>query len=300
MLENIPKQQIIDELKKSTSFSECLIKLGITKRNHHCRKWIKMFAKEHNVSIIHMRGKKSLMNRLSKEDLIIIVNKSICWMDVVRGTGRSFHGSYVKMLRTLTEYYEIDTSHFDTKKALSINNYNKKSSEEMFCKNSTVSQGSIKTKIVRDNLIPYVCVLCENDGNHNKQPLTLQLDHINGVRNDNRLENLRFLCPNCHSQTKTFTGKNAVKYKIDVNTDILDSRIRMREEVESYKQYRKVNRPTKEVLQKLLWQQPTVKIAKHFGVSDVAVKKWAKMYKLDWPGRGYWQKNEINCVDINL
>ena len=39
-------------------------------------------------------------------------------------------------------------------------------------------------------------------------PLTLQLDHINGVNNDHRLTNLRFLCPNCHSQTDTYAGKN--------------------------------------------------------------------------------------------
>ena len=38
--------------------------------------------------------------------------------------------------------------------------------------------------------------------------LTLQLDHINGINNDNRKENLRFLCPNCHSQTDTFAGRN--------------------------------------------------------------------------------------------
>lgn len=47
-------------------------------------------------------------------------------------------------------------------------------------------------------------IRCESSVN----PLTLQLDHINRVNNDHRLTNLRFLCPNCHSQTDTYAGKN--------------------------------------------------------------------------------------------
>jgi hypothetical protein len=46
------------------------------------------------------------------------------------------------------------------------------------------------------------------NGEWNGQPLKLQLDHINGINDDNRLENLRFICPNCHSQTITYAGKN--------------------------------------------------------------------------------------------
>ena len=45
----------------------------------------------------------------------------------------------------------------------------------------------------------------------NGQPTPTELDHINGVRTDNRLENLRILCPNCHAQTKTYRGKNINK-----------------------------------------------------------------------------------------
>ena len=43
------------------------------------------------------------------------------------------------------------------------------------------------------------------------QPLSLQLDHINGIHNDNRLENLRILCPNCHTQTETYGSKRGAK-----------------------------------------------------------------------------------------
>jgi hypothetical protein len=52
------------------------------------------------------------------------------------------------------------------------------------------------------------CEICEIGNEWNGKPLTLQLDHINGIHLDNRIENLRILCPNCHSQTATFCGRN--------------------------------------------------------------------------------------------
>lgn len=53
---------------------------------------------------------------------------------------------------------------------------------------------------------------------------------------------------------------------------------------------RKVTRPSKEELHKLLWEIPTQKLAEKFGVSDKAIEKWAKAYKIDKPPRGYWAK----------
>jgi hypothetical protein len=47
----------------------------------------------------------------------------------------------------------------------------------------------------------------------NNKKLVLHIEHINGISNDNRIENLCFLCPNCHSQTDTYGGRN--KSKID-------------------------------------------------------------------------------------
>lgn len=80
--------------------------------------------------------------------------------------------------------------------------------EESFIENSPTTRAVIRKYIIRHNLIPYICEKCGNDGNWQGQILTLQLDHKNGVNNDHRLENLRWLCPNCHSQTETFTGRN--------------------------------------------------------------------------------------------
>lgn len=57
---------------------------------------------------------------------------------------------------------------------------------------------------------------------------------------------------------------------------------------------RKVERPSKEELQKLIWEIPTIHIAKKFGVSDKAIEKWCKAYKIDKPPRGYWTKLKRN------
>lgn len=82
--------------------------------------------------------------------------------------------------------------------------------EEVFKDNSFYPRKDIKKRIISDNLLEYKCVECNNIGVHNNKKLVLQLDHINGRSEDNRLENLRFLCPNCHSQTETYAGKSTV------------------------------------------------------------------------------------------
>jgi Zn finger protein HypA/HybF involved in hydrogenase expression len=77
---------------------------------------------------------------------------------------------------------------------------------EIFTENSKVSQAGMRNRYLK--LRKVVC--CDECGleSWNKKPITFQIDHKNGVRNDNRMENLRLLCPNCHSQTSTFGGKN--------------------------------------------------------------------------------------------
>jgi Zn finger protein HypA/HybF involved in hydrogenase expression len=67
-------------------------------------------------------------------------------------------------------------------------------------------------KLLSLGLLINKCNKCGLDPIWREKPLALQLDHINGVNNDNRIENLRMLCPNCHSQTSTFTGRNKKIY----------------------------------------------------------------------------------------
>jgi len=69
---------------------------------------------------------------------------------------------------------------------------------------------------MKEKLIPYECAFCGNEGEWKKKNLSLVLDHINGVKKDNRLSNLRFVCPNCDSQLPTFKSKN-IKYQRKFN-----------------------------------------------------------------------------------
>lgn len=65
----------------------------------------------------------------------------------------------------------------------------------------------LNKRLIKENIIKNECNICKIDL-WNNRPISLHLDHINGDSTDHRIDNLRFLCPNCHSQTDTYCGKN--------------------------------------------------------------------------------------------
>ena len=93
--------------------------------------------------------------------------------------------------------------------------------DELFIKNSKYSTSYVKNRIIQENLIEYKCTECGIIDKWNDKKIILELDHINGINTDNRVENLRFLCPNCHSQTEHFRGRNVNNGKIKVTDDEL-------------------------------------------------------------------------------
>ena len=82
------------------------------------------------------------------------------------------------------------------------------SNEQVFVENSTYPRHRLKERIIREKLIEHRCAECGIGSEWNGKKLVLQLEHKNGKNNDNRLENLAFLCPNCHSQTHTYAARN--------------------------------------------------------------------------------------------
>ena len=149
----------------------------------------------------------SKVYQVSDEDFKKIVAHSYSYSECLRQLGLSTKGgSSTDILKRRIGELNCSTDHF----AQTGNpNYVKHEMSDILIENSTYANiASLKRRLVNSGLLEYKCACCGNTGEWQGQKLTLQLDHINGKNNDHRIENLRFLCPNCHSITETYAGKN--------------------------------------------------------------------------------------------
>jgi len=111
----------------------------------------------------------------------------------------------------------IPTSHFQ---GVTVPAPKRLTFAEVFKEHSSVCGAALRRFTLRHKVIPFICKGCGNRGFHNGKPLTLQLDHVNGVYNDNRIGNLRFLCPNCHSQTSTYARRDFSKDRFPTRSTV--------------------------------------------------------------------------------
>lgn len=153
----------------------------------------------------------------SDTDLINAVANSKS-LGEVADTLRLVRGGSYKTIKAFIKKLNIDTSHFFSlselqKRARSTRKLKAKSINEIFIENGEYHDYKrVKFLIIKNALLEYKCSKCSITSWQNEE-INLQMDHINGNKCDNRLENLRFLCPNCHSQTDTFCGKNIKREK---------------------------------------------------------------------------------------
>lgn len=156
---------------------------------------------------------QAIMNKIysvPEQEFKDLVSQSFTYSEIlVKLELCSNGGTSSKLLKKRIKELELSVDHFKSR-----NEYAKKQSlETILCENSSYSNISrLKIRLVNEGYLKYKCVSCDNTGEWNGKPLSLQLDHVNGINDDNRIENLRFLCPNCHSQTETYAGKNKTTY----------------------------------------------------------------------------------------
>lgn len=225
------------------------------------------------------------MTRYNKEDLSDAVNNSSSIKESLEKLGLRAAGGNYKIFHTQCKKWNIDISHFMNSSQVANKNWQdnkfaKLSLDEILVENSNYSRASLKRRLYKEGVKKPFCEMegCGQGEIWLGNKISMIIDHINGVWNDNRLENIRIVCPMCNAALPTHAGRNIRNKK---------SRL-PKEKFKEKTSLRKVKRPSKEELKKLLWEFPTTQIAKLYGVSDKAVEKWARSNGLEKPRRGYW------------
>lgn len=218
-------------------------------------------------------------NDSERELLQKLLRESNSLSDLLRKQNKSPSGTAVKLLIEKLKILDIDY------KFIPIKSVKKLTLEDILQKDRPYSSHKLKKRLLASGLKEEKCEICGQEPIWNGLHLELQLDHINGVHNDNRIENLRILCPNCHTQTATFGNKRKKKqnYCIDCGKKIHNKSKRCNSCARKNRIRYVVNpedRPTKDELFKLIATKTFVEIGRTYNVSDSTIRKWCKQYGL--------------------
>jgi len=158
------------------------------------------------------------MDRYTQKQISEYCRESYSYAEVIKRMGLPISGNNYRKLKNRIQKYGVDISHFTGRRWSKSPNIQsavartgsreKWALDEILCPNSPITQKVLRGYVRRYNIIPYRCFKCNNNGLWQEELLSLELDHIDGDDHNNTPSNLRYLCPNCHSQTSTYRGRN--------------------------------------------------------------------------------------------
>jgi hypothetical protein len=234
--------------------------------------------------------------RYTEQDVRDAVAGSRSLSEALRKLGLRAAGSNFRTLKRLIERYDISTEHLDPNWVLRGDRPNRKIPlEQLMVEGSTYGRDKLKRRLYEDGLKERRCELCGQGEVWNGNRMSLILDHVNGAATDNRLENLRIVCPNCNATLDTHCGR---QNRLDVSpraclhcgaefvprypTHRYCSQLcgtQWTRSRDPKPQSRKVQRPPYEQLMADLAATNFCAVGRKYGVSDNAVRKWVRWYE---------------------
>jgi len=234
---------------------------------------------EYNVYVMirKKRKRRSIIWTMPLSDFEQLVQKSGSIAAILRHFNFAISGQSHASVKERIAFENIDASHIPVGKGSNKGRHwflPKIPLQEVLVRNSPYARKNLKKRLIDEGLLKNRCDICEQTPTWKSKPLVLVLDHINGTRNDNRIENLRFLCPNCNSQQPTFAGRNnKTHWHCNCGAEIRKKTKKCRR-CWAKIQPRKVRRPNKEVLLLDIKELGYCGTGRKYGVSDNAIRNW--------------------------
>jgi hypothetical protein len=237
-----------------------------------------------------------LKSPFSEADLRAAVASAVTWADALRFLGYDVKGANYRTVQRWAARWGISSEHFDPnagrRRAARARQI---PLEEVMVENSTYGRGKLKRRLITAGLKRGVSELCGQGELWHGARMALILDHINGISDDHRLENLRMVCPNCAATLETHCGRNTPRERAcpscgktfapTGNTHRYCSQgcwgvvAAAKYKGLSHPETRKVDRPSHEQLMDDVRHMSMVAIGRKYGVSDNAVRKWIRWYE---------------------